>query len=96
MRCHPPVGSHVLFHEYMADTAATLRSVYDLAGLKITPQTQARFAAYQAANPRGGKGQVAYDLQGDFGVDVAQLRERFQFYYQRFPVEREWVRGETK
>ena len=87
---------HVLFHEYMADTAATLRGVYDLAGLEITSETQARFAAYHAANPRGRKGQVAYDLQGDFGVDVAQLRERFQFYYERFPVEHERVRGETK
>ena len=26
-----------------------------------------------------------YDLRGDFGLDPAELRERFAFYYEAFP-----------
>ena len=37
-------------------------------------------------HPRGKFGQVIYDLKGDFGVDPADLRRRFDFYFERFPV----------
>ena len=42
--------------------------------------------AYMDAHPRGKEGRVVYDLRGDFGVEPAQLRERFAFYFDRFPV----------
>lgn len=84
----------ILFHEYMADQKATVLRVYDLADLEVTPADEARVDGFLAANPRGKHGQVAYDLIGDFGVDVGALRERFAFYYDRFPVRRELVKGE--
>jgi len=37
---------------------------------------------------------VQYDLP-QFGVNVGELRERFQFYYDRFPVQKEPARGES-
>jgi hypothetical protein len=79
----------VLFHEYMADEDGTLEAIYRKADLPLTPQARAEISAYLAANPRGKHGRVVYDLAGDFGVDLDALRERFRFYYERFPVEQE-------
>jgi len=66
-----------------------LEEVYDKAGLPLTPQTRARLQEYLGAHPRGKAGQVLYDLQGDFGVDPAEVRERFRFYFDRFAVQQE-------
>lgn len=95
-RARVPAGQSVdiLFHEYMADQKGTVARVYALAGLEMTPEAEARINAFLAANPRGKHGRVDYDLIGDFGVDIGALRERFGFYYDRFPVQREFVKGE--
>lgn len=85
----------VLFDEYMADQKAVIRRVYDMSGLELTAEAEARIDGYLAANPRGKHGRVVYDLKGHFGVDVAALRERFAFYYDRFGVRPERVAGET-
>lgn len=84
----------ILFHEYMADQKATIRRVYAMAQMEMTPEAETRVDAFLAANPRGKHGQVSYDLIGDFGVDIGALRERFAFYYQQFPVRLERVAGE--
>ncbi len=82
----PEQSLDVLFHEYMADQEGVLRQVYDLAGLELTPKAEASLLGYLAENPRHQHGRVIYDLEGVFEVDVAELRERFQFYYDRYPV----------
>jgi hypothetical protein len=84
----------ILFHDYMADQKATVAKVYALAELEMTPEAEARIDHFLAANPRNKRGRVAYDLAGDFGVDVGAVRERFAFYYHRFPVRKEAVPGE--
>jgi hypothetical protein len=60
--------------------------IYRLAHLEMTPAARAQLERYMARNPRGKHGRIAYDLKGDFGVDPGALRERFAFYYERFPV----------
>ncbi len=42
-----------------------------------------------AENRRGKHGRLAYDLQGDFGVDPDEVRARFDYYFDRFPVRAE-------
>ena len=84
----------VMFQEYMADERGTYARVCQTAGLDVPPDAQARLDQYLHDNPRGRLGRVIYDLKGQFGVDIAALRERFQFYYDRFPVAQERVRGE--
>lgn len=84
----------ILFHEYMADQKTTVARVYALADLEMTPEAEARIDHFLAANPRNKHGRVAYDLVGDFGIDVGAVRERFGFYYDRFPVRKEAVLGE--
>lgn len=85
----------ILFHEYMADQKGTVAKVLEMAELEMTPDVEARIDAFLAANPRGKHGQVVYDLAGDFGVDIGAARERFQFYYDRFPVRKERLAGES-
>tara|TARA_B100001540_G_scaffold305450_1_gene316402 strand:- start:357 stop:1625 length:1269 start_codon:yes stop_codon:yes gene_type:complete len=83
----PPGQSiDVLFHEFMADDLAMVERIYARAGLPVTPAVRGELQAFLDAHPRGRHGQVVYDLRGDFGVEPAQLRERFQFYLDRFPV----------
>jgi hypothetical protein len=79
----------VLFHEFMADDVAMVERIYSLAGLPMTAAARARLDAFMAANPRGKFGRVLYDLRGDFGVDPDELRRRFAFYFERFPVRAE-------
>ena len=85
----PEQSVDVLFHEYMADQEGMARRIYGLAGLDLPPETEAKLTGYLTENPRHAHGKVIYDLEGVFGVDVAALRERFAFYYNRFPVKQE-------
>jgi len=79
----------VMFHEINADTQGVVKKIYDLAGLELTDTAQSRFDDYLRHNPRGKYGQILYDLKGDFGVDAGELRERFKFYFDRFPIRAE-------
>ena len=76
----------VLFHEFMADDLAMVERIYGLAGLPMTDRVRAQLQAYLDAHPRGKEGRLVYDLRGDFGLDPAVLRKRFDFYFERFPV----------
>lgn len=86
-------GAHqsldVLFREYMADQENVMRQVYALAGLDLTPQVEKRLIRYLNENPRNKHGKVLYDLEGVFGVNEEVIRERFAFYYERYPVKLE-------
>ncbi|MCX7283504.1 MAG: sulfotransferase [Novosphingobium sp.] len=85
----PAQSADILFHEYMADQEGVARQVYQLAGLDLPPETEARLLGYLSENPRHAHGKVIYDLEGVFEVDMAALRQRFAFYYDRFPVKQE-------
>jgi len=79
----------VLFHEFMRDDLATVERIHARAGLETTPEARAELRAYLEANPRGKHGQVVYDLRADFGLDPAEVRRRFDFYFARFGVRAE-------
>jgi len=85
----PQQSLDVLFHEYMGDQETVMRRVYKMAGLELTANVEAALLAYLAENPRNKHGRVIYDLEGVFKVDLAALRKRFAFYYERFPVQQE-------
>ena len=79
----------VLFHEFMADDVAMVERIYELADLEMSEEARAELGRYMVENPRGKHGRILYDLQGDFGVDPEALRNRFDFYYERFPIKAE-------
>lgn len=74
------------FHQLNGNEMAVLEDFYRRAGIDIPPPVAKRFQRYIGANPRGAKGAVPYDLRGHFGVEPAALRERFDFYFNRFDV----------
>ena len=45
--------------------------------------------AHMADNRRGKYGEMVYDLRGDFGIEPADMRKRFEFYFDAFPVKAE-------
>lgn len=77
----------VLFHEFMADDLAMVEQIYARAQLEMTAQAREQLQQFLTDHPRGRDGRVVYNLRGDFGVEPAQLRERFAFYFDRFPVQ---------
>ena len=77
----------VLFHEFMEDDVAMVKRIYSVAGLEMNSAARDDLDGYMAENPRGKHGRIVYDLMRDFGVNREQLRERFGFYFERFPVE---------
>ncbi|MAC32875.1 MAG: sulfotransferase family protein [Haliea sp.] len=79
----------VPFHEFMADDMAMVEKIYSKAGVELTGKARGEMQAFIDAHPRGKEGKVVYDLKGDFGVDPAELRERFAFYFERFPAKPE-------
>ena len=76
----------VPFDEFISDDVGMVARIYEKAGLPLTAEVRARFDAFMADNPRGKHGRVRYDLRGDFGVEPGELRRRFGFYLERFPV----------
>lgn len=76
----------VPFDEFMADDVGMVARIYERAGLAMTREARAALEAFVAENPRGKHGQVVYDLKGDFGIDPADVRRRFDFYFERFDV----------
>lgn len=81
-----PGSIDVLFHEFMADDLAMVERIYASANLAMTDAARTQLKHFLDAHPRGRDGRVVYNLREDFGVDPAQLRARFAFYFDRFPV----------
>jgi hypothetical protein len=75
-----------VFGDFMADELGTVERFYERAGVDLPDDVRRRFAAYLDGNPRGKHGRVVYDLRGDFGLDPAEVRERFTFYLDRFGI----------
>jgi hypothetical protein len=77
----------VPFHEFMADDLAMVEKIYARANLAMTPAARLELQSYIDDHPRGKHGSVVYNLREDFGVEPADLRARFDFYFKRFPVQ---------
>jgi len=76
----------VYFHEWTRDSDATIRAVYERAGLPLTEVALKELRTYQGENEHGAKGKIVYNLERDFGVSPEELRAQFSFYSERFPI----------
>jgi hypothetical protein len=79
----------ISFHHLAGNEMPLLEELYRRGGVELTPQVRGRFQAYLDGNPRGKHGRIRYDLQRHFGVSADALRERFDFYFDRFDIEPE-------
>ena len=88
----PPSQSvDVTFDDFMADDVATVRRIYEIAGLGFTPATGRSMDAFMAEHPRGKFGGVVYDLD-QLGLDAHEIRAAARPYIDRFavPLEDRW------
>ncbi len=76
----------ISFHQLNGNEIAVLESLYERAGVELTPGVRKRFEQYVGNNPRGKHGSIRYDLQRHFGVTPEELRSRFDFYFDRFDI----------
>jgi hypothetical protein len=79
----------LMFQDIMADDEGAAQQVLEAAGLATSDESRGDLRDYMERHPRGRAGRVVYDLEGNFGLDIAALRERFGFYTDRFPVRHE-------
>ncbi len=76
----------VFFKAFMAGDIAMVERIYHIAGLAMTERARSELAAFMDVHPRGKEGRIVYDLKGDFGISQDELRQRFSFYFERFPA----------
>jgi hypothetical protein len=74
------------FHQLNGNEIPLLEELYRRGGVELTPKVRGRFQRYLHGNPRGKHGRIRYDLQRHFGISAAELRKRFDFYFDRFDV----------
>jgi hypothetical protein len=79
----------VHFDKLMGEPIQILEEIYAKAALPFTDEIRAVMQQFLADNPRGKHGQIIYNLKRDFGLRGADIKKRFQFYYDRFPVKLE-------
>jgi hypothetical protein len=77
----------VLFHEFMADDLAMVERIYDVAEMPMTNSSRQQIQAQLDGHTRGKDGRVVYDLREDFGAEPSAVRDAFDFYLERFPIE---------
>jgi hypothetical protein len=63
-----------------------VRSIYAHFGLEFTSVVEQRIAEFLAKNPGNKPGGHRYTPQ-EFGLDPVEIKERYQFYSDRFGVE---------
>jgi len=80
------------FHNLLDDPMGQVEAIYRKADVPFDDQTRAAFTQAIAENQRGKHGQFSLDLRRDFGLEPEAVRERFAFYFERFPE----VRVEVK
>jgi len=80
------------FHNLLDDPMGQVEAIYRKADVPFDDQTRAAFTQAIAENQRGKHGQLSLDLRRDFGLEPEAVRERFAFYFERFPE----VRVEVK
>ena len=77
----------MLFDEFMADDVAMVERIYERNGHRHDCRQRAASSTRSWPRTHAGKhGRVDYDLQRDFGLDPADVRARFDYYFERFPV----------
>lgn len=75
----------IYFAPFQKDPFPVLQQLYDFLGEEFTPEARAAMEKWRRETPRDKHGRHEYD-PGEFGLDTAELRERFRFYTDRFNV----------
>jgi hypothetical protein len=85
----------ISFHHLNGNELPFLEEMYRRGGVDLTPATRQAFESYLAGNPRGKHGRIAYDLEGHFDRSAKEIRDRFDFYFDKFDVRPEPIGKEA-
>jgi hypothetical protein len=77
----------VYFHQWIKDPDTILSEIYRKADLPLDAATLTTLHKYHADNDPGVKGRVVFNLERDFDITAEDIRQDFQFYFDRFPVQ---------
>jgi hypothetical protein len=78
----------IQYADLVTDPVATVRAIYDAVGDELDETAARAISAYVDAHPRGQFGAHRYDVT-EFGLDPAELADRFSDYTARYAVPRE-------
>ncbi len=81
----------VHYADLVRDPLATMRRVYGAFGEDLDGQAMRAMAAHIESRPQGRFGRHGYDF-AEFGLDPAELAERFRPYVERYDVPLEALR----
>lgn len=70
----------IAYEPFTQDNWYAVQQVYDKLGIEMTDQARDEIQQYIDDHAYGSAGRVLYDLERDFGVTAAQVREPFQEY----------------
>ncbi|MET1756160.1 sulfotransferase [Novosphingobium sp. RD2P27] len=86
-----PNGSRIVHVDYYAlveDPVKEMRSIHQGLGIDTPADVEAEVAHWHATNPKNARGKNEYTLE-QYGLDDAEVAERFAPYMQRFNIPRE-------
>jgi hypothetical protein len=77
----------VPFHVLVEDDIGMVEKIYEKANLAMTDRARSELSRFVHTH-KENYGKVIYDMKRQFGIDPDELRERFNFYFDAFPVKR--------
>ena len=77
----------VYFHQWIKNPDPILHQIYDMAEIPLDDATLKTLHQYHKDHDPAVRGKVKFNLEGDFGLTPQDIRQHFQFYFDRFPVE---------
>jgi hypothetical protein len=84
-RCDPAHFVDVTHDDFVDDSLAVARRIYDHFGLVMGDEISNAIREHIAANPKGKHGTHDYALE-EYGLDADTVRERFASYTERFGI----------
>lgn len=78
----------VRYHDLVADPLRAVRTLYEGLGMELMADTERRMRRFLDDNPKGRYGKHRYSLTR-FGLDAAEVSERFPEYRERYEVPQE-------
>lgn len=84
-RAHPGQVIDIIHADFHRDPVAVIERIYEFIGMELTGQARADMALRIAGKPELSHGVHRYDI-ADFGMDEAEIRDRFGGYVQQFDL----------
>jgi hypothetical protein len=81
---HPEKFFDIGFYEMAEDVIGRIRALYAWLGEELSDLAEQRMRKWWSENSEGRHGARSYDA-ARYGVDPAELKQRFAFYHDRFP-----------